>query len=54
MPLTFNAGTHRELITVDWEDFEHLVNPLTGYFMAPGGVHSRSQHKADWAEGGPT
>lgn len=25
--IAFNAGTHRELIRMSWEDFEHLVRP---------------------------
>jgi Ala-tRNA(Pro) deacylase len=34
MRLTFNAGTHRELISVDWDDFERLVNPVIGHFLS--------------------
>jgi Ala-tRNA(Pro) deacylase len=34
MRLTFNAGTHRELITLDWDDFERFVNPQIGHFLS--------------------
>jgi Ala-tRNA(Pro) deacylase len=27
--VTFNAGTHRELIRMAWDDFVRLVNPIT-------------------------
>jgi Ala-tRNA(Pro) deacylase len=50
--LTFNAGTHCELITVDWTDFERLVEPMTGHFMAPLADHNRSEHKTNFAKGG--
>jgi len=32
--LTFNAGTHRELITMEWADYEKLVKPIIGHFTA--------------------
>jgi len=50
--LTFTAGTHRELITVDWNDFERLVEPVKGNFMAPLADNNRSEHNAYLAKGG--
>ena len=32
--IAFNAGTHRELIRVSWEDFKRLVNPKVIRFAA--------------------
>jgi Ala-tRNA(Pro) deacylase len=40
--LTFNAGTHRELLSVDWDDFIELVRPLTGRFLSSFGHISTS------------
>ena len=31
--LTFNAGNHRELLTLDWKDYQRVVRPLVGEFM---------------------
>jgi len=30
--LTFNGGTHRELITMEWADYEKLIKPIIGHF----------------------
>ena len=32
--LTFNAGTHLEVLTIDWDDFQRLVKPQAGSFLA--------------------
>jgi len=32
--IAFNAGTHRELIRMSWEDFKRLVNPRVIRFAA--------------------
>ena len=31
--LTFNAGNHREVLTMDWKDYNSVVRPLMGEFM---------------------
>ena len=31
----FNAGTHRDVISVIFEDFQRLVNPLVAHFTIP-------------------
>jgi Ala-tRNA(Pro) deacylase len=30
--IAFNAGTHREVITLSWDDFEELVQPQIARF----------------------
>ena len=32
--IAFNAGTHRELIRMQWEDFKNLVQPIIMRFVA--------------------
>jgi Ala-tRNA(Pro) deacylase len=32
--IAFNAGSHRELIRLGWEDFEKLVNPRVIRFVS--------------------
>lgn len=38
----FNAGTHRDVISVIFEDFQRLVNPLVAHFAIP--QTSATQH----------
>jgi Ala-tRNA(Pro) deacylase len=43
--IVFNAGTHRDLIGMSFEDFRRLVNPLVASFAirepaVPGGRHA--------------
>ncbi|HUN89431.1 MAG TPA: YbaK/EbsC family protein [Terriglobales bacterium] len=34
--ISFNAGSHNELVKMTYEDFERLVNPIVGHFaIAP-------------------
>ena len=38
--IAFNAGSHNELMRMTYQDFERLVNPITGHFALASVRHS--------------
>ena len=39
--IAFNAGTHRELVQLDWSDFARLVEPVTAAITLDEAAHAQ-------------